>query len=200
MEIRRKVFSLLEDENGEERYYSTTEFEVSYDEETNEKLFSESKLGKSGRGYGTAMAYNGIIPGAVAVKSGRKAARKAEEEGKSESEMIDAAGKKASKVTGIYNATGVALSAGMMGGLAHKLSKDPEIRKRIKEKLAEDPELLKAGKKLGKKGRVGLIAAGLTAAALAPQAIKGARRAGDGARKNVTKSLAKEHKKSNKEN
>jgi ElaB/YqjD/DUF883 family membrane-anchored ribosome-binding protein len=41
MEIRRKVFSLLQDENGEERYYSTNEFEISYDEETGEKMFSE---------------------------------------------------------------------------------------------------------------------------------------------------------------
>ena len=40
MEIRRKVFSLLQDENGDERYYSTNEFEISYDEESGEKMFS----------------------------------------------------------------------------------------------------------------------------------------------------------------
>ena len=42
MEIRRKVFSIAEDENGEERYYSTTEFSL-YDESYDydeEKLFS----------------------------------------------------------------------------------------------------------------------------------------------------------------
>ena len=41
MEIRRKLFSLLEDENGEEKYYSTTEFRL-YNEsyEEGEKLFS----------------------------------------------------------------------------------------------------------------------------------------------------------------
>ena len=42
MEIRRKLFSLIEDENGEERYYSTTEFSL-LDEDydyNNEKLFS----------------------------------------------------------------------------------------------------------------------------------------------------------------
>lgn len=38
MEIRRKVFSLLEDEKGEERSYSTNEFELESQE--NEKLFS----------------------------------------------------------------------------------------------------------------------------------------------------------------
>ena len=43
MEIRRKLFSIIEDENGEERYYSTTEFSLldendyGYDDE---KLFS----------------------------------------------------------------------------------------------------------------------------------------------------------------
>ena len=40
MEIRRKVFSLLEDERGEERFYSTNEFELIPDQEENEKLFS----------------------------------------------------------------------------------------------------------------------------------------------------------------
>lgn len=39
MEIRRKVFSRLQNENGEERLYSTTEFELSYSEE-GEKMFS----------------------------------------------------------------------------------------------------------------------------------------------------------------
>lgn len=45
MEIRRKVFSLLQDENGEERYYSTNEFELSYSEE-GEKTFSVVDKGK----------------------------------------------------------------------------------------------------------------------------------------------------------
>ena len=39
MEIRRKVFSRLQDESGEERLYSTNEFELSYSEE-GEKMFS----------------------------------------------------------------------------------------------------------------------------------------------------------------
>lgn len=39
MEIRRKVFSRLQDENGEEKLYSTNEFELSYSEE-GEKMFS----------------------------------------------------------------------------------------------------------------------------------------------------------------
>jgi hypothetical protein len=55
MEIRRRVFSLLEDENGEERYYSTTEFELEFDEETGEKLFSE-KDEKKGMSKGAKIA------------------------------------------------------------------------------------------------------------------------------------------------
>ena len=39
MEIRRKVFSRLQNESGEERLYSTNEFELSYSEE-GEKMFS----------------------------------------------------------------------------------------------------------------------------------------------------------------
>jgi hypothetical protein len=58
MEIRRKVFSLLEDENGEERYYSTTEFEMEFDEETGEKMFSE-KEEKKGMSKGKKAALIG---------------------------------------------------------------------------------------------------------------------------------------------
>ena len=61
MEIRRKVFSLLEDENGEERLYSTTEFEIEFDEETGEKMFSEKEGMSKGKkaaliGTGAAVA------------------------------------------------------------------------------------------------------------------------------------------------
>lgn len=69
MEIRRKVFSLLEDENGEERYYSTTEFEMDYDWETGEKYFSEkddkgmSTAAKIGVGAGAALGTAGLAYG-----------------------------------------------------------------------------------------------------------------------------------------
>ena len=66
MEIRRKVFSLLEDENGEERYYSTTEFELEFDEETGEKLFSE-KEEKSGMSKGAKIALGVTGSAATAV-------------------------------------------------------------------------------------------------------------------------------------
>jgi len=64
MEIRRKVFSRLQDENGEERLYSTNEFELSYSEE-GEKMFSE-KEGMSTAGkvaLGTAGAAAAIVGG-----------------------------------------------------------------------------------------------------------------------------------------
>jgi len=61
MEIRRKVFSLLEDESGEERLYSTTEFEIEFDKETGEKMFSEKEGMSKGKkaaliGTGAAVA------------------------------------------------------------------------------------------------------------------------------------------------
>ena len=69
MEIRRKVFSLLEDENGEERYYSTTEFEIDLDEETGEKLFSEKeKEEKKGMSKGGKIALG--TAGSLAVGIG----------------------------------------------------------------------------------------------------------------------------------
>ena len=41
MYIRRKVFSLLQDENGEERYFSTTDYELL--DEYDERLYAESE-------------------------------------------------------------------------------------------------------------------------------------------------------------
>ena len=197
MEIRRKVFSLLCDESGEERYYSTNEFEISYDE-NGEKMFSESesKVKKTGRGYGTAMAYNGVIPGAIAVKSGRSAAKKAEKEGKSESEMIDAAGKRGARVAGAMNAVGYGAAAAGVGVAAKKALKNPEVKKSIVEAVAKrsgSEAAAKVAKGLGKPGKIGAAAGLIAAAALAPRAIISSRRGGDAARKNVTKGLVKSH-------
>lgn len=66
MEIRRKAFSLLQDENGEERYYSTTEFEIEFNEETGEKMFSE-KEEKKGMSKGAKAALVGTGAAAAAV-------------------------------------------------------------------------------------------------------------------------------------
>lgn len=73
MEIRRKVFSLLQNENGEERYYSTNEFEISYDEETGEKMFSEKEGKKKGMSTGAKVAA-GTAGAAVVGVGGLEAA------------------------------------------------------------------------------------------------------------------------------
>lgn len=74
MYIRRKVFSLLQDENGEERYFSTTEF-------TDERLYAEKEekeekpasVGKRvakdvGIGVGAGLATIGGYQGIKAIK------------------------------------------------------------------------------------------------------------------------------------
>jgi len=67
MEIRRKVFSILEDENGEERIYSTSEIEMFYDEETGEKMFAEAEDDKKGMSTGAKV---GLGAGAAATAWG----------------------------------------------------------------------------------------------------------------------------------
>ena len=107
MEIRRKVFSLLEDENGEERYYSTTEFEMEFDEETGEKMFSEkeekkgmSKGGKIALGVaGGAAAAVAALEGANMLKKGVSFAKAKKLAKTSMTELLDKAKKKHGEVT-----------------------------------------------------------------------------------------------------
>ena len=76
MEIRRKVFSLLQDENGEERYYSTNEFELSYNEETGEKMFSEKEDKKMSTGAKVAAGVGGTAAvGVGALEAGYHGAK-----------------------------------------------------------------------------------------------------------------------------
>jgi hypothetical protein len=83
------------------------------------KVFSkrneeEVKLGKSRRGLGRAME-DGILQGAITYKSGKKAADKAAKEGKSEAEVIEAAGKKAKKVSRGIDAARTVVGATALG-------------------------------------------------------------------------------------
>ncbi len=102
MEIRRKVFSLLQDENGEERYYSTTEFEMEFDEETGEKMFSEkeekngmSKGGKIALGVtGAAATSVAALEGANMLKKGVSFAKAKRLAKTSMTELLEKAGKK----------------------------------------------------------------------------------------------------------
>lgn len=72
MEVRRKVYSLLQDEFGEERYYSTNEFEMDYDWETGEKFFSEKSDEKKGMSKGGKIALGaaGTVAATVAALEG----------------------------------------------------------------------------------------------------------------------------------
>lgn len=93
MYIRRKVFSLLQDENGEERYFSTTEF-------TDERLYAKKEeeekpaIGKRiakdvGIGVGAGLATIGGYQGIKAAKLKKN--------GSYEMNALDQAGYKAEK-------------------------------------------------------------------------------------------------------
>ena len=113
MYIRRKVFSLLQDETGEERYFSTTDFEISGDAE--ERIFSKKNKKKrervdledveSHRGLGRSLLIGGL-PGAVGAYTGKDAANKAAKEGKSDEEVVKAASKRGRNVGAALGAAG----------------------------------------------------------------------------------------------
>lgn len=81
MYIRRKVFSLLQDENGEERYFSTTEF-------TDERLYSDEgieMLNKMRKGAGLKEQVDRAeYMKSEAQNRAKEAAEKAKEAGQSE--------------------------------------------------------------------------------------------------------------------
>ncbi len=160
------------------------------------KVFSkkneEVKLGKSRRGLGRAME-DGILQGAITYKSGKKAADKAAKEGKSEAEVIEAAGKKAKKVSrGIDAARTVvgATALGLSTKEAIKLAQENISAKDLVRTVGKDGAkiLAKAGKNKGK------IAAGLaTAGALSaiPAIIRRGQHAESGAMKNTVERIKK---------
>ena len=167
MYIRRKVFSVVYDETtGEEKLFSVNEItnEEAYLEQ---HQFSEEKkkegkkiaLSKvdSHRGLGRSLFLGGL-PGAYAAHAGKKAANKADEEGKSDSEIIDAAAK-AGKKRGMK--VGAALGAlGIASGAAtgHEAGK---VYKRYTGKYSK--EALARG--IGRGTRGALVAGALTTGA-----------------------------------
>ena len=87
MYIRRKVFSLLQDETGEERYYSTTDFDLDVEERVFAEAEEEPKKGLSkgakigiGVGGGLAATAAGIIGARYAGKNILKKSNKALDE------------------------------------------------------------------------------------------------------------------------
>lgn len=190
MYIRRKVFSLIQNEAGEERYFSTTDFELDngmeeryYSDDEEETSKNSRKLGKSKRGYGRSYFWGGI-PAMIGVKKGQRAADKAAEEGLSDEEIIDAAKKKAGK-TGVVLMTPYAAGLTAAGGLGmNYIAKNKNVQRAAIETLGK-----KNAKRLLKHGGLKGAAAGaiLGGAAIASSRY-GAR---VGAKKNTKERLKK---------
>lgn len=174
MYIRRKVFSLLQDETGEERYFSTNEITL---EDAEQRIFSkkEVKLGESKENGGLANFMTGYS-GKKALKEADKAAERAAKEGKSEEEIVEAAKKQAKKTGGRWSTASVgALSAGV--GLQ---AYDPLINEAMEEGLNKFGKRIpknnvratkavsKLAEKVGKhrKGTAAVIGAGTAVASL----------------------------------
>lgn len=120
MYIRRKVFSLLQDETGEERFFSTTDITL---EDAEQRIFSkkeeedegsEDKKEKkrkvyledvnSNRGLGRSIILGAGPGGAIGGYIGKKSADKADREGKSDKEIKEIAGKSGAKYGAIAGA------------------------------------------------------------------------------------------------
>ena len=126
MYIRRKGFSTVIDENGEERYFSTNEIineedylnEVMYSEPSNEELVKDLNNRKYKRnntvGYGVAGAGLGVIGGTAAALRGKNHGRIVEAMTK---EMMSAnpSGQRMSKLA---NMAGKNARAGALKGAA----------------------------------------------------------------------------------
>ena len=206
MYIRRKVFSILTDEMGEERLYSVNEtvFE-GYEErefakkEENEKV--SLKDVKSKRGIGRGLAFTGIVPLYVSRKAAKKAANKADEEGASDVVIVEKA-KSAGTKAGA--ATGAVLGAAS-GGYAIKNTK--KNLKEVSRLLGRDKSNLSVGKRellvgarkaLKNKKVVGGIVAASALSAAAGGAMSGRLSADKMTRSRLVKRHNLEHEKKNK--
>lgn len=152
MYIRRKIFSVLTDVDGEERLFSTTDYV--YDE----RMYAEAGLALdkvgSNRGLGRSLIL-GNIGGAIGGYAGKAAANEAAARGKSDRETILAASGKGRKVGAIAGGAEGALIgtlAGVGGSKALKLVNGTTTRKALLESGVDA-----AGKKLTKKAKEDLI-------------------------------------------
>jgi hypothetical protein len=125
MYIRRKVFSVLQDESGEERYFSTTDYV--YDDRMFSKD-SEKKKSHNGiyledinshRGLGRSMILGAVLPGAIGGYAGKKAANKADNEGLSDREILKKAKRKGSKVGALAGGLAGAVTSVPFAAAAH---------------------------------------------------------------------------------
>lgn len=155
MYIRRKVFSLLQDETGEERYFSTTDvtleneeertFSVAEDAESlEEKDFSDKKKEEDDEPkLTTSDKINIKLDKALTTKKDREAFVEAFEDGKSHKY-----GKQAAKYAAIGAVSGAAGSyAGTRAGVAlNKLARKHSGSLDTKTKLAVDRVKVADGK------------------------------------------------------
>ena len=182
MYIRRKVFSTyIDEETGEEKLFSVNEI-ISEDEYV-ERLYAETakeekkkKIGlspliDSHRGLGRSLLIGGL-PGAISAHAGKRAANKADEEGKSDGEIIREASKagrrRGMKIGALEAGAATLIGAGIGAGSARheglrriksenfrRAGKtmveavDPRVKKRFLNKCT------KAGAKIGAAAGVG---------------------------------------------
>lgn len=171
MYIRRKVFSLLQDENGEERYFSTTDITLEdaeqrifsvKDEEEEEKPKKRSKLSNydSHRGLGRSVILGGL-GGAIGGYASKEAADKADREGKSDEEIVEAATKKGRRIgaiaggatgalaganylalgkKGIIPALGATVGGTGLGALGGHLGAKKNAKERLKKRKLADSD------------------------------------------------------------
>ena len=188
MYIRRKVFSILTDEMGEERLYSVNETVLEgfeYDEvEQREFAKKRSDLEdyNSARGYGRGVLLGGSLTATAAgIRAGRKAAIKADEKGKSDYQ-IEAAAKSAGTKTGAK--VGAALGAVSALGTGALIAKKRGIPLKSLGKYASKAV----------KTRKGAAAMAALAALPVAGAVSGAISGRSGASKNVRSSLEQRSK------
>ena len=162
MYIRRKVYSLLQDENGEERYFSTTDFELTDGAEeryySDDEGLSRGAKAAIGTGAGLAAAAGAIYGGKRlgnrmlkgAMESRRSLANAASKGSLSNKSIIDQIGKiqDKEKLARKLSAPGDYVVKVAKGGKA----KVAELTKAAKDKLSSVRNKIKdAPKKADKK-------------------------------------------------
>lgn len=146
MYIRRKVFSLLQDENGEERYFSTTDITLEdaeqrifslneYDEEEQREYADKKKEGKLTLGDKISIALNKHLT----TKKDKEAAIEALEKGK-----YGKLAKQSAKY-GAAGAGGAAAGAGI-GGALSKVNRKISGHAQTSAKMEADRIKVAAGK------------------------------------------------------
>lgn len=159
MYIRRKVFSLLQDETGEERYFSTTDFDLDVDE----RVFAEAeeeepkKLSKGAKiALGTAGALGTTAAGIVGAKYAGKALLKKGAKIAEQAEKAAKAAKEASNKRGYINGTLSRTSLSKLPEEARKpmFEEARKLEKTAKKNAAKAEKLAKSAEWRNKTGEI----------------------------------------------